>query len=328
MIYFLYGDTPLQLKYEVLLKKLRAENKNSAEKFFDASQDNLEIIFQSLSSNNMFIPIEFIIIKKVEKLKSLSKFLKGLKEFNYSKKIIILLYNEIFNDFGTIQNEIPKTILKSAEKICKLISARKNDEKKSLLFYTKEKLNCSDYDAGKILEMIGEDFSKLKNEINKVNLFLDKTPFDLEKIIPILSINNEFNLNFLTQNLIYKHQNKNLISTLKNTKNYMLFLNIISEEISLLIKLKNLEERGLINSMMNFNLFKNEVYPNIKEIFKNKNRYTHPYPLFLKFQYLKNFKIDFLENKLKECLISEFKFKTGLMDNFSSIELFILNFNN
>lgn len=328
MIYFLYGDALLNLKYETLLKKVRAENKNLTEKIFDASQDNIEAIFQSLSSNNMFSPMELIIVKKTETLKKLSKFFKGLNEFNYSKKIIILLYNEIFNDFGVIQNEVSKTTLKSAEKICKLISARKNDEKKALLFYTKEKLNCSNYEAEKILEMVGEDFIKLKNEIDKVNLFLNNTPFDLEKIIPILSISNEFNLNFLSQNLIYKNQSKDLILNLKNTKNYMLFLNIISEEISLLIKLKDLEERGIISSTMNFNVFKNEVYTGIKEIFKNKNRYTHPYPLFLKFKYLKNFKIDFLEKKLIECLKAEFKFKAGLMDNFSSIELFILNFNN
>ncbi|MFA6708505.1 MAG: hypothetical protein WCR79_02250, partial [Fusobacterium sp.] len=198
MIYFLYGDTLLNLKYETLLKKVRAENKNLTEKIFDASQDNIEVIFQSLSSNNMFSPMELIIVKKTETLKNLSKFFKGLNEFNYSKKIIILLYNEIFNDFGVIQNEVSKTTLKSAEKICKLISARKNDEKKALLFYTKEKLNCSNYEAEKVLEMVGEDFIKLKNEIDKVNLFLNNMPFDLEKIIPILSISNEFNLNFLS----------------------------------------------------------------------------------------------------------------------------------
>ena len=89
----------------------------------------------------------------------------------------------------------------------------------------------------------------------------------------------------------------------------MLFLNIISEEITILIKLKNLEERGIISSNINFNLFKNEIYPTIKEIFKNKNRYIHPYSLFLKFQYLKLFKLNFLEKKLNECLEDEFEFK-------------------
>ncbi|MDP0493472.1 MAG: hypothetical protein Q7K48_04175 [Fusobacterium sp. JB021] len=328
MIYFLYGDIPLQLKYEVLINKLRKEHHNLPEKIFDASQDDMEFIFQALSSNNMFIPLELIVIKNLDKIKNLSKFFKGLKEFNYSKKIVILMYNEFFNDFGTVQNEVSKTILKSAEKICKLVSARKADEKKSLLFYIKEKLNCSDYDAEKFLEMIGEDFIKLKNEINKVNNFFNRNPFNLEKAIPILSINKEFNLNLLCQELIYKKKHKNLILNLKSTKNYMLFLNIISEEITILMKLKNLEERGIISSNINFNLFKNKIYPTIKEIFKNKNRYMHPYPLFLKFQYLKLFEFNFLEKKLNECLEAEFNFKSGLTESFSSIELFIINFNN
>lgn len=328
MIYFLYGDIPLQLKYENLIEKLKKENPNISETFFDSSQDESDIIFQKLSSNNMFVLKELIIIKKLDEMKNLSNFLKGLKEFNYSKKILILLYKEILNDFGMAKNKIPSNVLKAAEKICKVISARKSDEKKSLIFYIKDNLNCSDYDAEKFIEIVGEDYSKLKNEIEKVNIFLNGDSFDLEKVIGILSVSKEFNLNMLVENLIYKKKKEKLILTLKNTKDYMLFLNVISEEISILIKLKDLEERGLINGAMNFNLFKNEVYPKLKEIFKNKKNYIHPYSLFLKFQYLKLFNLSFLEKKLKECLKAEFYFKSGLIENYSSIELFILNFDN
>ena len=35
-----------------------------------------------------------------------------------------------------------------------------------------------------------------------------------------------------------------------------------------------------------------------------------------------------LEKKLSECLETEFNFKSGLTESFSSIELFIINFNN
>lgn len=327
MIYFLYGDVPLQLKYEELVKKIKDENRGIVEKYFDASQDNIDDIFTSLSSNSMFDPLTLLVIKRLEKIKDLSKFLKSLGEFNYSQKIIILLYEEFLNDFGKASNEIDKTSLKNAEKIAKLIQARKASEKKSLEFYIESNLSCSQYEAEKFLEIIGDDFSKIKTEIEKVKNFLNGEAFNLEKVINILSVSNEYSLNKLIELFLYKKEKTRLINYLQKEKNYMLFLNILVEEITILSKLKNLQKRGIIFANISYNQFKSEVYPNIKKFFKKDSyRFIAEYPLFLKFKYLNDFSYNFFDDKLLRCLKAEYDFKSGFIDENIAIEILINSF--
>ena len=53
MLYFLHGDTsPLQIKYEELLNKIKNEFPNIPEKYFDASQkeESLKVRLVSLKT--------------------------------------------------------------------------------------------------------------------------------------------------------------------------------------------------------------------------------------------------------------------------------------
>lgn len=327
MIYFLYGDIPLQLKYEELLKKIRLENKGIQETFFDISQDEIDDIFTSLSSNNIFSPLTLIVIKKLEKLKDLSKFFKGISEFNYSQKILILTYEEFLNDFDKPTNEVDKNVLKIAEKIATLIPARKSLEKKSLEFFIEKELGCSQYESEKFLEIIGDDFFKVKNEIEKIKNFFNGETFSIEKAINILSISKEYNLNKLVEDFLYKKEKENLLNYLQKEKNYMLFLNIFVEELTILMKLKNLQKRGIIFANISYNQFKADIYPNIKNLFKRDSfKFISEYPLFLKFKYLDSFSYDFFQEKLLKCLDAEYNFKSGLMDENIAIEMLINNF--
>ena len=86
MIYFLYGDIPLQLKYDELIKKIKEENPDIPEQYFDITQDDTEAVFQALSTNSMFIPKTLIVIRRLEKMKGLNNFIKSLDEFNYTQK--------------------------------------------------------------------------------------------------------------------------------------------------------------------------------------------------------------------------------------------------
>ncbi|WP_300356654.1 hypothetical protein [Fusobacterium sp.] len=328
MVYFLYGDIPLQLKYEELLKKIKDENKNIPEQHFDITQDEIDNIFQALSTNSMFIPKSLIVIKRLEKMKGLNNFIKSLAEFNYSQKIIILIYEEELNDYGKTVNPLEKALtMKNLEAIAKPLVARKESEKKSLQFFVEKKLNCSEYEAEKFIEMVGEDFLKIKNEIAKIENFLNGEPFKLEKVKHILSINTEYNLYKLTENFIYNKNSKDLIEHLRAEKNYMLFLNILSEELSTLFKLKDLSLRGIIGPSVSYNKFKADIYPNIKNNFKINNfKSTAEYPLFLKFKYLDLYSIDFYKKKMKDTLIVEYKIKTGQIEEILGMEKFILEF--
>ncbi len=327
MVYFLYGDIPLQLKYEDLLKNIRNKYSDIPTEYFDASTDDSENIFQALSSNNMFIPLSLIVIKRLEKLKDLSKFLKALGEFNYSQKIIILVYEEFLGDFDKATNEIDKTSLKYAEKLAEVIPARFALEKKALEFFVEEKLKCSKYETEKFLEIVGNDFATVKSEIEKVEAFFNGEAFDLEKAFSILSVSKEFSLFKLLESFLYNKQYTDLFGFLEKEKNYMLFLSLLSDEVAVLAKLKNLQKRGVITSHINFNLFKADVYPNIKNLFrKNSYQYINEYPLFLKFKYLDLFPYNFLEKKLLDCLDAEYKVKSGLQEDSIAISLLITDF--
>ena len=328
MVYFLYGDIPLQLKYDELIKKIKEENTGIPEQYFDVTQDETDNIFQALSTNSMFIPKSLIIIKRLEKMKGLNNFIKSLGEFNYSQKIIILIYEETLNDYGKTENPLEKALtMKNLETVAKPICARKEKEKKSLQFFVEKELKCTEYEAEKFIEMVGEDFLKIKNEIAKVENFLNGEQFNLEKIKNILSVNTEYNLYKLTENFLYNKENKNLIEHLKAEKNYMLFLNILGEELTILLKLKDLSQRGIIKKGMSYNTFKADIYPSIKKDFKiNSFRFTAEYPLFLKFKYLDLYSMDFYKKKMKDTLIIEYKIKTGQIENDIGMEKFILEF--
>ena len=217
MVYFLYGDIPLQLKYDELLKKIKEENQNIPEQYFDITQDETDDIFQALSTNSMFIPKSFIVIRRLEKMKGLNAFIKSLGEFNYSQKIIILIYEESLNDYGKTVNPLEKALtMKNLEAVAKLIPARKETEKKSLQFFVEKELKCTEYEAEKFIEMVGEDFLKIKNEIAKVENFLNGEPFKLEKIKHILSVNTEYNLYKLVESFLYNKECKRTYRTFKS----------------------------------------------------------------------------------------------------------------
>lgn len=330
MVYFLYGDVPLQLKYDELIEKIQKENPNIPCQFFDVTQDETDDIFQALSTNSMFIPKSLIVVRRLEKMKGLNSFIKSLNEFNYTQKIIVLVYEETLNDYNKPVNPLEKAInIKNIEAVAKLIPARKELEKKSLQFFVEKKLSCTEYEAEKFIEMIGEDFLKIKNEIEKVENFLNGEPFKLENVKHILSINTEYNLYKLVENFLYNKEYLKLIEYLSNEKSYMLFLNIISEEMAILFKLKDLYQRGVINSTISYNRFKADIYPTIKNSFKKDDfKFIAEYPLFLKIKHLDLYPLDFYKKNMKEALITEYKIKTGQIEENIGVEKFILEFFN
>lgn len=334
MIYFLHGDIPLQLKFDELVKKIRTENPNIPEKYYDLNQDDIDEIFQTLSTDSMFIPKSLIVVKRLESSKKMKQFIKALNEFNFNKKIIILIYKEELNDWGKTINEIDKTTMKNINTVAKVISARKKDEKKTLIFFVEKELNCSEYEAKKLIEMVGEDTFKIKNEIIKIKNFLNGDKFSLDKIKGVLSISEEYNIFNLVEDFLLHKKIDNLISNLKKEKTYNLFISILAEELSTLYKLKNFEKRGIISSSVSYSNFKEKIYPKIKEYFINDRfysvktdiRYTNPYVLFLKLRFLNLYSMEFLEKKMKDLLQIEYDFKSGLMDLELSIEKFIISF--
>lgn len=326
MFYFIYGDTPLPLKYEEVIDKIKKSNPNIPTKIYDASQGEEENFLESISINSMFVPKELIVFKRAEKSKRLDQLLKIVGEYDLAKKEIVVIYEEELNDYGKAINEVGKKVLTNAEKLGKIIVARKALERKGIDFFIEKELEISEYESEKLSEILGDDFFKVKNEVEKIKNFLNGKTFILEKVLPILSISDEYNLKKLVEDFMIEDNLEILLDYLKKSKEYVLFLYLISEELNMALKLVGLKKSGDLRENISYNDFKGNTYEKLKKYFKNSRGYIREYPIFLKLKYMSLFNEEFLLKKIEKLLMTEFLIKNGGIEESIGIEKFIIEF--
>lgn len=327
MIYFLHGDTaPLQIKYGEIIDKIKSNNPSIPEKIFDASLDEVTLFFDSISTNSIFSPKELIILKRAEDFKNLDGIAKSLKMYNLAQKEIVIVYEEFLNDYGKIKNPIPKKTLDSFQEIAEIICFRKENEKKAIIFYIQHKLNISEYEAEKFVELVGDDFFKVKNEVEKVKSFLDGDSFNLEKVKPLLSINEEYNLKNLIENFLISKNVKDLLHFISKEKLHNNFIYGIAEELIFYLKLSSLAQDNILNKNISYKKFNEGIFENIKIFFLTDRGYPHPYTLFLKLKNIDIFDEFFLRKKLKELTYLEYSIKSGNLDVEIGVEDYIIGF--
>lgn len=327
MIYFLHGDTaPLQIKYGEIIDKIKSNNPSIPEKIFDASLDEVTLFFDSISTNSIFSPKELIILKRAEDFKNLDGIAKSLKMYNLAQKEIVIVYEEFLNDYGKIKNPIPKKTLDSFQEIAEIICFRKENEKKAIIFYIQHELNISEYEAEKFVELVGDDFFKVKNEVEKVKSFLDGDSFNLEKVKPLLSINEEYNLKNLIENFLISKNAKDLLHFVSKEKLHNNFIYGIAEELIFYLKLSSLAQDNILNKNISYKKFNEGIFENIKMFFLTDRGYPHPYTLFLKLKNIDIFDEFFLRKKLKELTYLEYSIKSGNLDVEIGVEDYIIGF--
>lgn len=327
MIYFLHGDTaPLQIKYGEIIDKIKSNNPSIPEKIFDASLDEVSLFFDSISTNSIFSPKELIILKRAEDFKNLDGIAKSLKMYNLAQKEIVIVYEEFLNDYGKIKNPIPKKTLDSFQEIAEIICFRKENEKKAIIFYIQHELNISEYEAEKFVELVGDDFFKVKNEVEKVKSFLDGDSFNLEKVKPLLSINEEYNLKNLIENFLISKNTKDLLHFVSKEKLHNNFIYGIAEELIFYLKLSSLAQDNILNKNISYKKFNEGMFENIKMFFLTDRGYPHPYTLFLKLKNIDIFDEFFLRKKLKELTYLEYSIKSGNLDVEIGVEDYIIGF--
>lgn len=327
MIYFLHGDTaPLQIKYGEIIDKIKSNNPSIPEKIFDASLDEVTLFFDSISTNSIFSPKELIILKRAEDFKNLDGIAKSLKMYNLAQKEIVIVYEEFLNDYGKIKNPIPKKTLDSFQEIAEIICFRKENEKKAIIFYIQHELNISEYEAEKFVELVGDDFFKVKNEVEKVKSFLDGDSFNLEKVKPLLSINEEYNLKNLIENFLISKNVKDLLHFVSKEKLHNNFIYGIAEELIFYLKLSSLAQDNILNKNISYKKFNEGIFENIKMFFLTDRGYPHPYTLFLKLKNINIFDEFFLRKKLKELTYLEYSIKSGNLDVEIGVEDYIIGF--
>jgi len=330
MIQFIYGDSaPLQIKYQEIVNTVKGNNYGIVEKYFDGSQkEDEEKFYETISTNSIFSPKELIIFKRTEQLKGFDNFIKSMKKYDLSQKEIVITYEEILSEFNKIINELKKKQLEAIGEIAKITCYRKDTEKKMTILFIQEELRISQGDADKLIETIGEDYFKIVNEVEKIKNYLDGETFSFEKILPILSVSKEYGLRNLIDKFLIKRDSKDLLSYLQKEKEYMGFLYIMADELIVSLKLNSLIEEKIIVRSIGYNNF-TSVYNSFKKLFKkNTGQDAHPYAIFNKIKSAGNFKIKFLQKKLKELLAAEYNVKSGTVEEEIAVESFILNFYN
>jgi DNA polymerase-3 subunit delta len=329
LLYFIYGDKPLELKYEDLKKDIIKKDPGIVPRYFDVSQKEEEGFLQAISINSMFGGRELLVLKRFELLKKPENFLKAVENYNIVNKEVIVLYEESLNAFGKSENPVAKKLLDRISKNFKVIEARQGKDGKSLVFYVSGELEIKENDAEKLLQMIGRDSMQVRQEVEKIKLFLGGEKFTFEKVKGIISLSREYHMKNLVDEFL-AGKKENLLYYLKHEKDYMSFIYTISNELDILLKLKMLQAKGVLSYNTSYNLFKDRVYDGVKKYFlKGDGRSSiHAYQLFLKFSLLSDYSEKFLMEKLSSLLEIEYKFKSGQGDEEIMVESFIAAFKN
>lgn len=332
MLYFLYGSSPyLELETEKQIEIILNKYPDIKLKYFDSSQKEEELFFESIQNNSIFMTMDCLILKRAEILKSsgIQKILKSLKDFDLSKKIILVLYNLPMQYNKVVaEYELTKTVLKNIEAIGTFIDCTQKEDN-LILDYVKNKLDISDKDTKHLIELLGNDYYNIKNEVDKISSFLNGEKYSFDKIKNLISIDKEYSLKEVVENF-FKTKNPLEILTFleKNKDSSMGFIYFLSEELLTFLKLSSLIAEGKIHKGLNYNVFK-ELYSNFSTLFLGKNnKAQHSYVIYLKLNTYDEtvFSEKFLKDKLRELLNMEYQIKSGEREIDSELSTYLLKF--
>lgn len=313
MIYFIYGDSEREQEAEKVIENIKKANSGISEKQFDFSQKEAETFLESVRQTSMFVTKELIVGKRAEVLKNIGEIIDILAMYNTESKEIIIVYDDS-------ESSLNKKIITAAGKIAKVTDARKENKKKELIQYIKDNTGFSDKEAYQLIDMAGDEFLKLKQEIDKLkNYFAGKT-MSLEEAEGIITKTKEYKIYEITAALMAGNK-KEVYEYLAHTGNNMLFLYSLSKELQSILKIKYIMEEKNLNFTPNYKQFERDVLPEIKGEF-----FGHPFAIFKRFETSAKFESSFIEEKLKELFQAELRIKNGAMDEDSSMVMFVAKF--
>ena len=283
MIYFIGGLQNREFKYFDTIKKIRDENSGIAENFFDADIKEEEKFLEKISFNSIFSSEELVVLKRSEKLKDLEKILDYITALDLNKKEIVIDYAR---EDGKIPAKLNKKLetLKKEKKMEVFLFLKEDD--KDIKKYIQAELGISSNEANMLLEMIGKNPFKVKNEVEKIKIYLNGEKFEISKMKNVVSIQKEYKIYEMTEN-IFMGKAQEVIDYLETTKEYMGILYQLYNELEIMYKLSSLKASGR-NISGQYNTFKGQ-FEEIKEVFKSNGRIPNYYSVFKKIEKLKNY---------------------------------------
>ena len=318
MIYFIGGLQNREFKYFDTLKKIREENPGITESFFDADIKEEEKFLEKISFNSIFSTEELVVLRRAEKLKDLEKTLSYITELDLNKKEIVI-------DYGREDGKIPAKLNKKLESLKKekkleVFLFLKEDDR-DIKKYIQEELEISPSEADILLEMIGKNPFKVRNEVDKIKVYLNGEKFEIGKIRNIVSVQKEYRIYEMTEN-IFSGKAQEVIDYLETTKEYMGILYQLYNELEMMYKLSSLKESGR-NISNQYNAFKAQ-FEEIKEVFKSNGRIPNYYSVFKKIEKLRKYSNRSLKKLVFRCWEIEKDIKTGKMAMETGVELLIM----
>ncbi|WP_064616729.1 DNA polymerase III subunit delta [Streptobacillus moniliformis] len=291
MNYFISGKSARKIYIDNILN-----NSDKNKMYFD--ENTVSEFLSELNAGSLFSEPTILILKNANKVKDINNVIKNVNLNTFNDKDVIIDYE------ANKENKEIKELLNNFE-VHEILDDREN--KNVLIKYIQERLKCNSKDSNNILEIIGQDFYSLKNEIDKICSYLNGEEFSFDNIKPILSKNTNFFIFNLTEDIL----NKKMIEF--PIKENMALLSSLSNDFEIMYKLHILDIKNI-----NYNNFKSQ-YENHK-FFKNLN----PYYVFKKIQFLKNFSKDRTKELISLSFETDLKIKTGLLPLEDGVEAYIL----
>ena len=318
MIYFIGGKKQREFKYFEILEKIRKENVGISESFFDVDLKENEQFLEKININSIFSSQELVVLKKAEKLKNIEEILKYIANLEIVNKEIIIDYDKEDGKFGAKL----KKLLDELEKNRKMkVFLFQKETEEEIRAYIVNELGINGRDLALLLEMIGNNPFKVRNEVEKIKVFLNGEKFDIEKIKNVVSVEKEYRIYEMTRNILLNNP-ADVMRYLEQKKEYMGILYSLYSELETMYKISSLKKRGRKFSR-NYNAFKME-FEEIKEVFKSNNRIPNSYVIFKKLELEQNYTNLNLKKLVFRCWEIEREIKTGKIEMETGVEILIM----
>ena len=318
MIYFIGGKKQREFKYFEILEKIRKENVGISESFFDVDLKENEQFLEKININSIFSSQELVVLKRAEKLKNIEEILKYIANLEIVNKEIIIDYDKEDGKFGAKL----KKLLDELEKNRKMkVFLFQKETEEEIRAYIVNELGINGRDLALLLEMIGNNPFKVRNEVEKIKVFLNGEKFDIEKIKNVVSVEKEYQIYEMTRNILLNNP-ADVMRYLEQKKEYMGILYSLYSELETMYKISSLKKHGR-KFNRNYNAFKME-FEEIKEVFKSNNRIPNSYVIFKKLELEQNYTNLNLKKLVFRCWEIEREIKTGKIEMETGVNVLIM----
>ena len=244
--------------------------------------------------------------------------MKYIANLEIVNKEIIIDYDKEDGKFGVKLKKLLDEFSKNKQMKVFLFQKESEEEIKA---YVVNELNINARDVVVLLEMIGRNPFKVRNEVKKIKVFLGEEKFDIEKIKNIISIEKEYQIYEMTRNILLNNP-ADVMRYLEQKKEYMGILYSLYNELETMYKISSLKLKGRRFSR-NYNAFKIE-FEEIKDIFKSNNRIPNSYVIFKKLELEQNYTNSSLKALVFRCWEIEKDIKRGKIEMETGVEMLIM----